>query len=293
MARSRINSLTIDSLKHPFSFQGEFLLLNVSDLVSVFSAQNSFKTKFYTLLLVESGSGTLRIDHQAHALQKGRVFFGDYGQVFSFSEVENFRGEAVLFTRSFYNLIYTGNRKIRNDTAFSNLPFFRDFSKNDFAHFRAGIADIKREFTRAEVLGQEIICLLLKASMLKYIRKTENPDYIGFKTNRKNSYIEDFKNLVEIHFKELKRTSDYSQKLAISANYLNALIKEKFDISAENYIQNRVILEAERLLLNTDLSVTEISFELGFSDKSHFGKYFKKITQESPNNFRKKFAGLS
>lgn len=289
MANSIINSLTIDSLKRPFSFDGEFVLLPLVDLVSVFSAQNSFKTKFYALFIVEGGLGNLMIDHEVHQLQKNRIFFVNYGQVFRFADVENLTGEAVLFSRSFYNLIYTGNRKIKNDTAFSNLPSFLDFSKINLANFRVGISDIRKEFNHPEVLSKEIICLLLKASMLKYIRKTDNANYIDFKTNRKSSYIEDFKNLVEIHFKERKRTSDYSQELTISANYLNSLIKEKFDISAENYIQNRVILEAERLLLNTDLSVTEISFELGFLDKSHFGKYFKKITQESPNNFRKKF----
>ncbi|QOW09217.1 helix-turn-helix domain-containing protein [Kaistella flava (ex Peng et al. 2021)] len=289
MADSLINLVTINSLKRPFSFDGEFVFLTPSDLIAVFNAQNSFKTKFYTLLIVESGSGNLMIDHEVHELQKGRVFFVNYNQVFRFADVEDFKGEAVLFTRSFYNLIYTGNRKIKNDTAFSDLPSFMDFSKNDLANFKTGVSDMKREFATPALLSKEIICLLLKASMLKYIRKTDNPNYSDFKTNRKNSYIEDFKHLVEVHFKELKRTSDYSQKLTISANYLNALIKEKLDISAENYIQNRVILEAERLLLNTDLSVTEISFELGFSDKSHFGKYFKKNTQNSPNNFRKKF----
>ena len=289
MTNSLISTMTIDSLKLPFSFSGEFVLLTLSDVVSLFKLENSFKTKFYTMFIVESGFGKLIIDNEVHELKKGRVFFVNYNQVFRLTEAENFKGEAVLFTRSFYNLIYTGNRKIKNDTAFSHLPSFMDFSKSDMVNFRAGINDIKKEFTQPAVLSKEIICLLLKASMLKYIRKTDNANYIDFKTNRKSNYIEQFKNLVEIHFKELKRTSDYSEKLTISANYLNALIKEKLDISAENVIQNRVILEAERLLLNTDLSVTEISFELGFSDKSHFGKYFKKITQESPNNFRKKF----
>ena len=284
-----INAITIDSLKRPFSFDGEFVVLMASDLISVFSAQNSIKTKFYTLLIVESGSGNLMIDHERYELKKGNVFFVNYNQVFRFSEVEDFKGEAVLFTRSFYNLIYTGNRKIKNDTAFLNLPPLMEFSKNDLANFKTGVADMKKEFLSPTILSKEIICLLLKASMLKYIRKTDHTEYIDFKTNRKSLYIEDFRNLVEIHFKELKRTSDYSQKLTISANYLNALIKEKLDLSAENYIQNRVILEAERLLLNTHLSVTEISFELGFSDKSHFGKYFKKITNASPNQFRKKF----
>ena len=289
MSAPLINAITINSLKRSFSLDGEFVVLTVADLMDLFSVQNSFKTKFYTLLIVDSGSGTFQIDHEVHHLKKGRVFFVDYNQVFRFSEIQNFRGEAVLFTRSFYNLIYTGNRKIKSDTAFSHLPFYMDFAKSDFANFRVVIADIKKEFKTSALLNKEIICLLLKVAMLKYIRKTDNPEYIDFKTNRKNSYIEDFKNLVEINFKELKRTSDYSKKLTISANYLNSLIKEKLDISAETYIQNRVILEAERLLLNTDLSVTEISFELGFSDKSHFGKYFKKISEESPNNFRKKF----
>lgn len=284
-----IKAMTIDSLNPAFSFKGEFVFLAAPDFFKLFSAQNSFKTKFYTLLIVENGSGNLMIDHKIHHLEKGRIFFIGYNQVFRFADVVDFKGEAILFTRSFYNLIYTGNRKIKDDTAFSDLPTSIDFSKGEFAHFKTGVSEIKKEFVHPALLSKEIICLLLKASMLKYIRKTENPNYIYFKTNRKNSYIEDFKNLVEIHFKDLKRTSEYSSMLTISANYLNALIKDKLDVSAEKYIQNRVILEAERLLLNTNLSVTEISFELGFSDKSHFGKYFKKITEESPNNFRKKF----
>lgn len=289
MASSLIKTMTINSLKRPFSFEGEFVFSPLSTLADLINRQDIFKTKFYTLLIIESGSGNLMIDHEVHQLKKGRVFFVNYNQVFRFADVENLTGEAVLFTRSFYNLIYTGNRKIKDDTAFSQLPTLTDFAKNELTNFRTGITDIKKEFSDPKVLSKEIICLLLKASMLKYIRKTDNADYINFKTNRKSTYIEQFNSLVEKHFKELKRTSDYSEKLTISANYLNALIKEKLDISAENVIQNRVILEAERLLLNTDLSVTEISFELGFSDKSHFGKYFKKITQESPNNFRKKF----
>jgi YesN/AraC family two-component response regulator len=222
-------------------------------------------------------------------MKTGRIFYINYNQIFRFSELRDFSAQVVLFTRSFYNMIYTGNMKIKNDTAFADLPAFADFSKPEFAELMLSITDIQKEFSKNTILNKEIICLLLKVSMLKYIRKTGGENYIDFKTNKKISYVEDFKNLVNVHFKELKRTSDYAGKLSITANYLNAVVKEKLDISAENYIQNRVILEAERLLLNTDMSVTEISYELGFSDKSHFGKYFKKTTAETPNNFRKKF----
>ncbi len=289
MKNNLLNTVTINSLKYPFSFEGEFVILKQSDLLSIFSNENSFKTKFYTLLMVEEGSGVVAIDSQSFEIKKNTVFFVDYNQVFRFSEMKDFKGEVLLFTKSFYNLIYTGNRKIKNDTAFSGLSSLQNFSTKDFISFKSGVQEIKKEFVNPVLLSPEIICLLLKTSILKLIRKGDHPNYLEFKTNRKNSYLESFKNLVEKNFKELKRTSDYAKELTITANYLNALVKEKLDISAENLIQNRVILEAERLLLNTHLSVTEISFELGFSDKSHFGKYFKRVMEESPNQFRKKF----
>lgn len=287
MSKAQISTVTINALQQPFSFDGDFLLLSAKELIPLFSNNYSFKTKFYVLLIVNQGSGILVVDNVEHEIATGKVFFVNYNQIFRFESIENFIGEAVLFTRSFYNLIYTGNRKIKDDTAFSNLSSSVSFIKNDFADFFLSVTDLKKEFGKATVLSKEILCLLLKVLMLKYIRKTENVIDINFKTSRKSAYIEDFKNLVNIHFKELKRTSEYSKFMNISANYLNALVKEKLDISAENLIQNRVILEAERLLLNTNLSVTEIAYELGFSDKSHFGKYFKKVTLESPNNFRK------
>ena len=289
MKNHLLNKVTINSLKYPFSFEGEFVILKQSDLNLIFSAENSFKTKFYTLLMAEEGSGLVTIDSQSFEIKKNAVFFVDYNQIFRFSEMKDFKGEVLLFTKSFYNLIYTGNRKIKNDTAFSGLASLQNFSAKDFASFKSGVQDIKKEFTNPTLLSKEIICLLLKTLMLKLIRKGDDPNYMEFKTDRKNSYLESFKNLVEKNFKEWKRTNDYAKELTITANYLNSLVKEKLDISAENFIQNRVILEAERLLLNTNLSVTEISFELGFSDKSHFGKYFKRIMEESPNQFRKKF----
>ena len=55
MTSSLINIMTIDSLKLPFSFDGEFVLLTLSDVEKLFKLENSFKTKFYTMFIVESG----------------------------------------------------------------------------------------------------------------------------------------------------------------------------------------------------------------------------------------------
>lgn len=288
MNQANISSITINTLPFINTTQDEFGIVNSDNLLMLFG-DHSYKILFYILLIIEEGAGRILIDQEYTEIRRRQVFFINYHQVVKFSDIKNFSGEALIFTRSFYNIIYTGNRKIKNDTAFSDLPTFIDFTKFDFLNFRGSVNDIKKETRSKAPLRKELICLLLKVAMLKYIRQSNHPEFFDSQTSRKTTYIEDFKSLVDLHFKELKRTSDYAKKLAISANYLNALIKEKFDLSAENYIQNRVILEAERLLLNTDLSVTQISFELGFSDKSHFGKYFKKVNGKSPNSFRLDF----
>jgi len=95
-----------------------------------------------------------------------------------------------------------------------------------------------------------------------------------------------FNDLVNLHYKELKTTSKYAEKLNINPSYLNTLVKEILDITAGQVIKNRIILKAERLLLHSSLSITEVSYKLGFNDNSHFGKYFKSVKGVSPNNFR-------
>ena len=88
------------------------------------------------------------------------------------------------------------------------------------------------------------------------------------------------------NFHELKTPQQYALKLNISASYLNTICKEIYDTSVSDIIKERVILEAKRLLVHTDLSVSEISYKLGFSDNSYFGRYFKKSMGISPEKFR-------
>ncbi len=284
-----IASLTVSSLKCPITLGGDFGILPLSPDAGVAISANSVKTKFYALLVPMAGEAEIVMDGTPHEIRRGRVFFINYNQVIHISAADSFVGKLITFTRSFYNLIYTGNRKIKNDTAFTGLPAFAAFRRAELTEFLVTVSDISAEGSKQQTLSRETVCLLLKVLMLKYIRASGGDNYIGFKTNRTTAYVEAFETLVNQNFRQLKRTSDYAEKLNITPNYLNSIVKDRMDLTAERYIQNRVILEAERLLLNTNLSVTEISYDLGFSDKSHFGKYFRKTTGESPNRFRRKF----
>ena len=57
----------------------------------------------------------------------------------------------------------------------------------------------------------------------------------------------------------------------------------------KTYINDSLILEIKRLLMNTSLSIKEISYKTGFEDPTNFVKYFKKYTELTPIDFRKRF----
>lgn len=79
----------------------------------------------------------------------------------------------------------------------------------------------------------------------------------------------------------------YAEQLNTSPQNLNAACRKAVNQSAEEVLSEFIISEARRLLIYTDNTIAEISFMLDFHDPSHFVKYFKRKTGETPLTFRK------
>ena len=90
------------------------------------------------------------------------------------------------------------------------------------------------------------------------------------------------------HYIDVKLPKDYAELLYITPNHLNAVCKDVLGLSAGEVIRNRTLLEAKRLLTNPRLNISEIAFNLNFSDNSYFTKFFKKIEGITPEEFRKR-----
>ena len=101
-------------------------------------------------------------------------------------------------------------------------------------------------------------------------------------------FTKSFKQLLEKNYCTLKRPGQYAEKLNISTSYLNECIKSSSGYSVSQHIQERIILEAKRLLYHTNKSVKEIAFELGYEDYPYFTRLFAKATGTSALTFRKK-----
>ena len=281
-----ILSLTLSKLNIHSATKNEFLIMPYSTFREKLNSNSHYKNKFFAVLLFKDASGYLMIDDQEYELKSQKFFFINYNQVYHFKDHESNEGDVILFTKSFYNHVYTGNKMIKSDTALHNVSPFISLKSENFKDLNQTFKELSNEYKSHQLSRKEILCLLLKVFMLKYIRNSAKKDLLNRSVDHKKKLVDDFNDLVNLHYKELKTTSKYAEKLNLTANYLNALVKETIDITAGQVIKNRVILEAERLLLHTTLSITEISYELGFNDNSHFGKYFKSVKGNSPNSFR-------
>ncbi|RYZ32209.1 MAG: AraC family transcriptional regulator, partial [Sphingobacteriales bacterium] len=69
--------------------------------------------------------------------------------------------------------------------------------------------------------------------------------------------------------------------------HLNALCQDLLGKTAGELIRDRILLEAKRLLVNADISISEIAWQLNFADNSYFSKFFKKQAGTTPEAFRK------
>jgi len=92
---------------------------------------------------------------------------------------------------------------------------------------------------------------------------------------------------VEENLKEQHSVQFYADCLCITPNYLNELVHSVLYTSAKQYIRNKVMNEARKLLAYTDIPVSEIALSLHFSTVSYFIRSFRQHTGKTPFNYRR------
>jgi len=97
-----------------------------------------------------------------------------------------------------------------------------------------------------------------------------------------------FREALALHYKLLKRPADYAEKLNLSTPYLNECVKDITGRAVSYHIQQRVVLEAKRLLHHSGLSLKEIGAALGYDDYAYFSRLFTKVSGSTPLAFRNK-----
>lgn len=105
--------------------------------------------------------------------------------------------------------------------------------------------------------------------------------------SKQQTLLRRFIQLIDNHYIDKRTVQEYADMLAVSANHLSQSVKQLSGKNALTFIAERLANEARALIQYTDLEITQIAYQLNFSDPANFGKFFKKQIGLSPSEFRK------
>jgi AraC family transcriptional activator of pobA len=131
-----------------------------------------------------------------------------------------------------------------------------------------------------QVLLKRLIIIVTRLAKDQFINENELP-------GEKLDIVRKYNFLVESHYRTQHQVKFYADQLYKSPKTLSNLFALYNHKSPLLIIQERVIMEAKRLMFYTDKTVKEISYELGFEDAGHFGKFFKRHTGQSTSDYKK------
>jgi AraC family transcriptional regulator, transcriptional activator of pobA len=248
------------------------------------------KTEYFRIGLVRSGNVSIDIGLESFQPARNGIIFGFPGQVFSLHDTSpDFFCYYMLFNEKFVadsSLMY--NRK---EFPFLNYSGIQCFSLNDEDADKTEdlILKINNEIKNRKANIRQAIQLYIQLILLHAKRSYESLQLSKQETaTGSNELFRRFIKLVGQHFLELHKVTDYAELLNVSSDHLNRTIKSQSDKTAHELIDDMILIEAKAYLLHTQLSIAEIAYKLEFSDPSHFNKFFKKQTGQTPQQYRTK-----
>lgn len=248
---------------------------------------------------VKRNIGTLRYGQQKYDFDEGLMSFISPGQILSIER----NSKANLKPSGWLLLIHPDflwnsslSKKIKHYNFFDysiNEALF--MSEKEEGVIEDILQNIKQEIeNNIDSFSQNIIIAQIEL-LLNYAQRFYQRQFITrkkashHKLNQVEELLNDYFNNEDIVDKGLPTVQYIANTLNTSAGYLSSLLKSLTGQTTQQHIHNKLIEKAKERLSTTDLSVSEIAYELGFEHSQSFSKLFKTKTTLSPLKFRASF----
>ncbi|QJD98266.1 AraC family transcriptional regulator [Mucilaginibacter robiniae] len=245
--------------------------------------EQSHRDNGHLFILQEKGSTHIEIDFQKHVIEASSVIYIHPNQVHRLIAFENATISNWIITAE--NLRPEYLKLLEDLTPVDVLPLKAETLStiSKAASLCIELSERKHEKLYDSILKEScnILVALITSQYLTHYKSTDT--YSRFEVITRA-----FKTSLEYNFTTVKSPAEYAKSLNISTPYLNECIKTTTGYSVSHHIQQRIILEAKRLLYHSNKSVKEIAGELGYDDYSYFTRLFVKILGITPLAFRSK-----
>ena len=240
--------------------------------------------RLHQVLLVARGGGDVTIEGQRHRLRPMHLVNVPTGQVHGFSFKPGTDGWVVTFVAEFLDQVLVPSeglaRILAQPGVLSGTPQMRKVVSEIFTEFGA------RHYARAHLLRS------LSAMLLGLVSRALAAEHAPAERARGADLVTRFEDLLDAHCLDHWPVGRYAHALKVTPTHLTRLTREAYGCPATHMIRDRMVREARRHLVYTNLSISQIAYALRFEDPAYFTRTFTQATGQSPRAYRSRIGSL-
>ncbi len=288
----------VDTYNKLYGLETLHPLVTVVDLTKATKSVNHITMDYgvYALFLKEGVNCSIKYGRREYDYQEGTIVSFAPGQVVEVSMTEN------EFQPKVYGILFHPDL-IRRTSLGNNISKYNFFSYSSFEALHLSqrerqlvmdcLAKIQQELEHAiDKHSKELISMSIELLLNYCLRFYERQFTTREDVNK--DILQRFESLIDSYWQShlpqdigLPTVKHFADKVCLSPNYFGDLIKKETGKTAQEYVQSKVIERAKNRIANTDLTMSEIAYELGFQYPQHFSRLFKQQVGVTPNEYRK------
>jgi AraC family transcriptional activator of pobA len=247
--------------------------------------------EYYHILWMTRAAGEHVIDFEKYPLKDYSVSFLAPGQVHAWTSAVEPEGYIINISPHYFNRIFSGTEESLDVSFFRANPrepvlFLSEQESNGLIPL---LLDIEAE-CRADQMGRRDVVKSLLIILFTRLRRVCPPRRYEPAMQKHQQIVRRYERLIEENFTKTSALRDYAAALAITPRALAHSVKSITGQTPGRLIHDRLVLEAKRLLMETELGISELAYKLNFEDPAYFSRFFRRETGMTPRAFRAQYA---
>lgn len=267
------------------NIQIEFQIIDMKTLLEIKSNHDlgyPHRLEFNMIVIVMDGKGSHNIDFKSYEYKKGTVFLIKRNQAHSFTINPDLECYLLQFTDGFLNRLVKNS--VYDIFDYMRYPVNMQLDDKELTDILSNIDILNNQLkTNDDEFKESILQSLLQSLLLQLKRKREKQT-LSLKDKDQVIY-QKFLNMVHSSHNYSKKVDDYSRKLDISTRTLTNLLNKYTGKSTKSYLNEFLLFEIKRYLLDESLTIQEIAYKLDFDEATNLVKFFKKFENMTPREY--------
>jgi AraC family transcriptional regulator, transcriptional activator of pobA len=282
-----IKNLPIHTFKSFSQEDGSFNIKSFNEMGALSRTHTPHRHSFYEIIYIKYGEGLHVIDFESYPIKPESIYLFSPDQIHFWDVTGPLEGTSIKFSENFLLLAPSEHTLIDYLDFFHNVEYSPCINlnvvqaeniNNLFNHIE--VENHSEAYARDLKILSYLIILLVDIQRIFIAGENKKTMIKG------SAFINMFKKMVSKEFLTQRSVAYYAGRLKISEAHLYDLVKQNTGLTPGQIIRKEVALEAKRQLIHTENTIAEICYNLQFDDPSYFGRFFKRETGLSPNDFR-------